>query len=90
MSNLLNGLKKYASSWTVVNVEDFTESSSVKSNEVVPSEYGLSVCMELIAGGRVYIPLDRDSSASAGDVLDLTKCKIKTLEKDGEVIYRIL
>lgn len=90
MSNLLGSLKKYASSWTVVSVEPFTEASDVKSNEVVPSEYGLSVCMELISGGKVYIPLDRDSSAAAGDVLDLPNCKIKTLEKDGEVIYRIL
>lgn len=90
--NIFDTLKVYAGKWSVKSVRAFDaeEIKAVKSAEVVPSQYGNSVVFAFVAGGQSYIPLSNDSTASVGDIVDLEKAEIITLEKEGETdIVRI-
>ena len=90
--NIFNALRVYAGKWNVKEVKSFTseEMALVDSTEVVESQYGLSVCFFMKAGGQSYIPLDQNSSAVIGGSIDLTKAQIVTLGKQGENdIYRV-
>ena len=90
--NIFSALRVYAGKWNEKEVKDFSaeEIALVSKAEVVESSYGMSVCFFMKAGGQTYIPLDQNSSASIGDVVDLSKAKLVTLEKNGEDdIYRI-
>jgi hypothetical protein len=91
--NIFATLKSYANSFKVANRRDFSqeELSLVDHAEVKLSQYGMSVCFYMKSGCQTYIPISRDSTASEGDRVDLTKAKILTLVKDGsdEKIDRI-
>ena len=90
--NIFSALRVYAGKWNVKEVKSFTseEIALVDSTEVVESQYGLSVCFFMKAGGQSYIPLDQNSSAVIGGSIDLTKAQIVTLGKQGENdIYRV-
>lgn len=85
--NIFSGLQVYGGSWSVVadktrgfNAEEI---GMIARAEVVPSEYGNSVCFFMKGGGQTYIPLSRDSELSVGDSVDLTKAKLLTLHRDG-------
>ena len=82
---VFDSLKHYGNSYEVKETRDFTpdEIAMVASNKVVNSDYGLSVCFFMKAGGQVYIPVSRDSVASVGDVVDLSKAKLLTLSREG-------
>lgn len=95
--NIFASLKVYAAKWTVKvtkdaegnivpNPRNFTkeEIDYILHAEVVPSQFGNSVELTPISGGKSYIPLDRDSTLGVGDIVDLTKAKLLTLEKQGE------
>jgi len=44
----------------------------------------------MAGGGQTYIPLDQNSSASIGTLIDLTKAQLVTLQRPGEDdIYRV-
>ena len=90
--NIFSALRVYAGKWSEKNVRTFApeEVAAVDKAEVVESQYGLSVCFFMKAGGQSYIPLDQNSSAAIGDTIDLTKAQIVTLCKQGENdIYRV-
>jgi len=91
--NIFASLKKYASEYKVANRRGFSqeELSLVNHAEVKLSQYGMSVCFFMVDGCQMYIPLSRDSVASEGDKVDLTKAQILTLKKDGsdETIDRV-
>lgn len=90
--NIFSALRIYAGKWSEKNVESFKteEIALVDKAQIVESQYGLSVCFFMKAGGQSYIPLDQNSSATVGDTVDLTKAKIVTLQKQGENdIYRV-
>jgi hypothetical protein len=84
--NIFNNLKVYAGKWSLKSSRDFTEEEikSVSHAEVVPSQYGNSVCFTMINGGKTFIPLSNDSSLGVGESVDITKAKLLTLGKDGE------
>lgn len=85
-------MKVYAGKWSVKEVRNFTEEeiSQVSQAVVVPSDYGNSVQFTMISGSLTYIPLDQNSNCATGEVIDLTKAKLTTLEKSGEAdIYRV-
>ena len=86
MASIFSSLKQYAGQWRVKSVSNFTaeEQSVVANAEVVPSDYGMSVCFHMIGGGMTFIPLDRDSEGSEGQVVDLATAKLLTLTKQGE------
>lgn len=89
--NIFSGLKLYAQ-WKEVATRKFTseEIGSVKSAEVISSQYGLSVCFMMKGGGQTYIPLSSDSCLAEGDSVDLAKAEIVTLQRAGEEnIYRV-
>lgn len=95
--NIFASLKVYAAKWTVKATKDadgnpipnprnFTaeEIAYISHAEVVPSLYGNSVELTPVSGGKSYIPLDKNSTLGVGDIVDLTKAKLLTLEKQGE------
>ena len=89
--NIFAGLQKYATKFQVTGTRPFSpeEISEVRSAKVVASQYGLSICFFMAEGCQKYIPVSRDSIATVGDTVDLSKAKILTLEKDGDKINRI-
>ena len=90
--NIFNSLKTYAGKWNPVAEEAFDQASidAVSKAEVVESQYGYSVAFYLKAGGTKYLPLDKNSSLSPGDPVDLTKATIITLHREGdEDIYKL-
>lgn len=92
MSNIFKSLKSYAESWEVVNVSKFEEDdiNEIAQAEVIESNFGYSVCFLLKSGGKKYIPLEKESPAGLGYIIDVRKVTIITLAKQGrENIYRI-
>ena len=90
--NIFAGLQVYGGSWNVVADRNFSdeEKALISRAEVVPSEYGNSVCFFMKAGGQTYIPLSRDSSLTVGESVDISKAKLLTLHRDGsEDITRV-
>ena len=83
--NIFDGLNVYGGKWNVVNSRGFApeEAALVKNAEVVSSEYGMSVCFFMKAGGQTYIPLSNQSTLGVGDSVDLSKAKVLTLHRDG-------
>ena len=52
---------------------------------VVPSQYGNSVEFTMKLGGRcTYIPLDKGSNITVGEIVDMKQAILLTLEKEGE------
>ena len=67
------------------------EIAAVARAEVVPSQYGNSVCFFMKTGGQTYIPLSQYSSLTVGDTIDLKTAKLITLCREGDDdIYRVL
>lgn len=90
--NIFSNLRVYAGKWTVKDVRNFTseEIAQVVQAVVVPSQYGNSIQFTMKSGGLTFIPLDQNSNCATGEVIDLTKAKLTTLEKSGESdIYRV-
>ena len=90
--NIFSALRVYAGKWSEKNVRTFApeEVAAVDKAEVVESQYGLSVCFFMKAGGQSYIPLDQNSSLGIGAQIDLTKAQLVTLQRPGENdIYRV-
>ena len=90
--NIFNSLQVYAGKWSVKSSRDFTqeEINAVSQAVVVSSQYGNSVQFTMKSGGLTFIPLDQNCELGTGEVVDLSKCKLLTLEKSGESdIYRV-
>lgn len=85
MGMIFDGLNKYQGGYTVTDKREFTaeEIAMVREAEIVVSNYGLSVCFMMKAGGAFYIPLSKDSSGEAGDRVDLSTAEILLLSKEG-------
>ena len=80
----------YGTPFTVKGEAPVEDYELVESNEVVESQFGLSLCMTLQGGGKKYIPLSRDSNLGIGDSMDLSKAKVIVLGQEGSKdIYRI-
>lgn len=84
--NIFGKLPVYAGKWNVKASRSFNseEIAAISKAEVVPSQYGNSVCFFLRAGGQTYIPLSSDSELTVGDTVDLSSASLLTLEKEGE------
>lgn len=85
--NIFSTLRTYAGKWNIKSSRAFTqeEIQAVESATVVPSQYGNSVCFMMVGGGQTYIPLANDATVGVGESIDLTKAKLLTLEKSGEL-----
>lgn len=84
--------QKKPNKWHIKSTRDFTqeEIAAVSQAVVVSSQYGNSVQFTMVSGGVTYIPLSQDSDSVAGEIVDITKAKLLTLEKTGESdIYRV-
>ena len=90
--NIFSALRIYAGKWSEKEARTFApeEIAAVEKAEVVESQYGLSVCFMMKAGGQSYIPLDQNSSLGIGSIIDLSKAQLVTLQRPGENdIYRV-
>lgn len=90
---ILASLQVYADGYNVIDTLTFTEEelAAVKSAEVKQSEYGLSVCLTLVTGGKSYIPVGRDTlpHTKVGDIVDLRSAKVNVLKREDDIIQRI-
>lgn len=84
--NIFGTLKTYAGKWSLKSSRKFEdeEINAVSKAEVVPSAYGNSVCFFMKSGGNKYIALSNDATVGVGDLVDLSKASLLTLEKQGE------
>lgn len=84
--NIFSTLKTYAGKWSVKSERAFDaeEINAVKQAVVVPSSYGNSVMFTMKAGGQTYIACSSDATIAVGEVIDLSKATLLTLEKEGE------
>lgn len=84
--NVFNQLRVYAAKWQVSGVRKFTkeEIEVISDAEVVPSEYGASVCFSLISGGNTYIPLSSNSTYVVGEKIDPNVVNLVTLSRKGD------
>lgn len=73
----------YGAPFTVKGEERVEDFDHIESNEVVESQFGLSLCMTMQGGGKKYIPLSRDSNLGIGDSMDLSKAKVIVLSQPG-------
>lgn len=90
--NIFNSLRIYAGKWSEKSARAFSpeEVAAVQQAKVVESQYGFSVCFMMKSGGQTYVPLDQNSSKGEGDIIDLTKAQLVTLQRPGdEDIYRV-
>lgn len=81
------GLTHYGESWQVVESRNFSneEINAVRSNTVVNSQYGKSVCFFMKRGGQTYIPMSNQSAEAAlGSSIDMNNAKLITLHREGE------
>lgn len=86
ISGIIWGLNNNINEWKVKGLRSFNieERLAVNRAEVVPSDYGNSVCFFMNAGGQTYIPLDKNSELCVGDALDMNTAKIITLCRKGK------
>lgn len=84
--SIFSSLREYGGAWSVKEEAKFDKAdlASIKSNEVVASQFGLSVCFSMVNGMKKYIPLSSTCELVEGDVMDLKKSKVIILEKEGE------
>lgn len=90
--NIFASLKVYAGKWSEKEAREFSaeEIEAISMAIVVPSQYGNSVQFIRKGGGMSFIPLDQNSNVGIGEMIDLTKARLVTLEKEGEAdIYRV-
>ena len=84
--NIFSSLHAYAGKWSVSNSRKFNdeEIAMVTKAEVVPSQYGSSVCFFMKNGQMKFIPLSSNSSLKDGDLVNLQEASLITLSKEGE------
>ena len=84
-----NNVKEHrtTSEWSLKSERYFTqdEIDEVSLAIVVHSQYGNSVEFTMKLGGRcTYIPLDKGSNITVGEIVDMKQAILLTLEKEGE------
>lgn len=84
--NIFGTLRTYSGKWSLKSSRKFEEEeiNAVSKAEVVPSAYGNSVCFFMKSGGNKYIALSNDATVGVGEVINLNKARLLTLEKQGE------
>lgn len=89
--NVFDTLKSYGEKWQVVNKRQFNdnEKAVIRSNKVMPSDYGLSVCFTMVNGKTHYIPLSNQSQLTVGQSVNIDTVNLLTLERDGKHILRV-
>lgn len=90
--NTFASLEVYAGKWSVKETREFSteEIEAITMAVVVPSPYGNNVQFIRKDGSISFIPLDQNANTGVGEIIDLRKAKLVTLEKQGEAdIYRV-
>ena len=79
------GKKSYGEGWSVKSEVAFhkEDTALVKSAEVVQSEYGYSVCFHMHKGNCFFTPVSNSVETTVGEIVDLSKAKIVTLQCEG-------
>lgn len=94
MANIFGSglVKVFDPSWKVKEVRNFNEEeqAAIERAEVRPSEYGTSVCFHMKGGGMAFIPTSNNTEAAVGQVVDMEKSELMTLERDGKEIVRVV
>jgi hypothetical protein len=90
MASLFSKLREYGGSWEVVDSKplDKKDIAETRRAEVVPSQYGNSICFHLKTGGMKFVPCGRDCDLEVGDEVDPKKVVILELERGDETCYK--
>jgi hypothetical protein len=91
MLSIISGSQVYGT-WAIKAEEtiDPREQELISRAVVVESDYGNSCCFFLKAGGQFYIPMSPDASIGVGEEVDLSKAKVRLLQKGDQTIKRIV
>ena len=84
--SMFEGMRLYPIGWKKVATREFTdaEKKAISEAKVVPSNYGRSVCFMMPSLGKVgYIALEPIADVELGDILDLDRLRIVSLEYEG-------
>lgn len=85
---ILDSLRLYRGKWEESGRSAFSadDLNAVSSAKVVASDFGHSVCFILKNGGMKFMPVSSSSkvSTAVGDAVDLTKCQVITLSREGD------
>lgn len=87
MENVFGSLNVYGERWEKVGERKFNadEISAVREAKVVPSDWGLSVCFFMKAGGTTYIPVSKQGNQpTVGDVVDMNAVSLITVSRSGD------
>ena len=87
MENVFDSRQVYGENWRKINERSFNDAEikSVRTNSVVNSQYGKSVCFIMVGGGQTYIPLSKQGNdAPIGSSIDMSTAKLVTLTRTGE------
>lgn len=78
----------YRGKWVETDRHEITNEDleDYKSVSLVPSEYGMSICLCLKSGDYEYTPLSNKSKIISGDITldDLKGATLVTLSRDGD------
>ena len=80
-------LQVYGENWQKVSERAFNaeEIAAVRSNSVVNSQYGKSVCFFMKGGGQTYIPLSKQGAdVELGSSIDMSAAKLVKLHREGD------
>lgn len=88
--NILDSVKHYDNSWTVVKEEQFSEEEAalITSATVVSGDYGLAVKMTTEAF-CCYFALSARQNFPIGTELDPRNCVIQTLVRMGDMCQKL-
>lgn len=90
---IISSLNVYGqNSWQLKAENAFSaeDKAAVERAEVVPSQFGKSVCFHLKSGGMTFIPLSNQSNLGVGQPVNMETATVLTLGKQGEAdIYRV-
>ena len=92
MASLLSNRRHYQESWKEVSREKFTEEdiNSIKSIDVVASNYGISAHIEFNNGECDYIPISKELDLSIGQILEPHKCFLVHLQRGIQTTDKLL
>ena len=89
MQSLFAGMTHYGA-WTVRASYPVSEADkkSIKSAEIVASNFGKAVCFTMISGAQCFIPVSNDCNPAIGQKIDPSLMEVIELEKQGEGIKK--
>lgn len=88
-TSIFSSLPIYGDKWQVKSERMFSQAEKNEVTSAEVTEYQgedyttLSVCFHMKAGGCAYIPVSSNVETAVGEIVDVNKCKLVTLGRNG-------